>query len=362
MPLAGHGKVTVGVIVGLLTACGVLAGPAILRGDAQTSCGPGFVVLTSTVALPGGGERLTYSATREQWFTVIPPAGFHPLTATAAQLAEYNFPPRPTASDALTQWTSDMSAYRSTPVPQYTLGCTPLTSPFSQSTAAPASTFYYPKYWSGYEADSSSSTNFVAVQGNFDQPAKQSSCLNAGEGTWVGLGGGHGGGSELIQGGTAIYGPYSSQEYEVWFEDIGSQNVGPIYDSSVSLSPGNAIHIYVAYESSNGIATIYIADISTGQADNQGTGPLSGGDYNGATAEWIAEWPQGKSGGLIPFGQVDWSNAQTETRSGTWESVGGVWNSGQGGSDTMYDNGIELAHPSYPPSGYNFTDYWDNCI
>ena len=255
-----------------------------------------------------------------------------------------------------------MSAYRSTPVPQYTLGCTPLTSPFTQSTAAPASTFYYPKYWSGYEADSSSSTNFVAVQGNFDQPAKQSSCLNAGEGTWVGLGGGHGGGSELIQGGTAIYGPYSSQEYEVWFEDIGSQNVGPIYDSSVSLSPGNAIHIYVAYESSNGIATIYIADNSTGQAENQGTGPLSGGDYNGATAEWIAEWPQGKSGGLIPFGQVDWSNAQTETRSGTWESVGGVWNSGQGGSDTMYDNGIELAHPSYSPSGYNFTDYWDNCI
>ncbi|MHB8325355.1 MAG: hypothetical protein ACYDHB_13230, partial [Candidatus Dormibacteria bacterium] len=273
---------------------------------------------------------------------------------------DYNFPARPGSGPALSQGESDMASYSSTPIPQYSVGCTPISQPVTQATSGPASTFYYPTNWSGYEADSSSSSTYVAVQGNFAQPSKQASCLNAGEATWAGLGGGHGGGGELIQGGTAIYGPGSSKEYEVWFEDIGTQDIGPVYDSSVALSPGNAIHIYVSYEASNGIATIYIADNSTGQADNQGTGSLTSGDYNGATAEWIAEWPGGKAG-LIPFGQVNWTNAQTETSSGTWESVGAVWNGGQGGSDTMYYNGTELAYPSYPPNGYTFTDYWKNC-
>ena len=31
---------------------------------------------------------------------VSPPAGFHPATATPAQLAEYGFPPRPASSSA----------------------------------------------------------------------------------------------------------------------------------------------------------------------------------------------------------------------------------------------------------------------
>jgi hypothetical protein len=352
-----------GSILGLSSAIGLaLSSPGAI-GYAQPACGPGAVSLVAATALQGGGERLTYSANGTQWFSVMPPVGFRPLTASAAQLAEYNFPARPSRPGlALTQWDSDMASYRSTPLPHYSVGCTPISQPVGQASGGSPFTFYYPKTWSGYEADSSSSTNYVAVQGNFSQPAKQASCLNAGEATWVGLGGGHGGDGEIIQGGTAIYGPGASTEYEVWFEDVGTQNIGPVYDSSIALSPGNAIHVYVSYEQSNGIATIYIADNSTGQADNQGTGALTSGDYNGATAEWIAEWPGGKSGGLIPFGQVSWSNAQTENSAGTWESVGAVWNSGQGGSDTMYYNGTELAHPSYPPNGYTFTDYWDNCI
>jgi hypothetical protein len=42
---------------------------------------------------------------------LIPPAGFVPETAPAAELAEYGFPARPSGGESLTVWQQEMSAW-----------------------------------------------------------------------------------------------------------------------------------------------------------------------------------------------------------------------------------------------------------
>jgi hypothetical protein len=59
----------------------------------------GIPVFPATVeALPGGGERYSYYEPTGTLFeeTTVPPPGFDPVGATAEELAEYGFPPRPT--------------------------------------------------------------------------------------------------------------------------------------------------------------------------------------------------------------------------------------------------------------------------
>src|SRR6202035_2239460 len=59
--------------------------------------------------LPGGGTQYTYHYPDGSTENVpIPPAGFDPATASASQLAEYDFPPKPTDSAQLDQWEADM--------------------------------------------------------------------------------------------------------------------------------------------------------------------------------------------------------------------------------------------------------------
>lgn len=82
--------------------------------SALQSCGYDAWPLTSTTALPGGGEAYAYDeGSGDVVTTIVPPSSFQPLTATAAQLAEYGFPPRPAAgTPTYTDWFKEMSVYK----------------------------------------------------------------------------------------------------------------------------------------------------------------------------------------------------------------------------------------------------------
>lgn len=79
-----------------------------------TSCGADTSPLDSITSLTGGGESYNYSIADAGLDAglvsiLIPPAGFNPLAASSAQLAEYEFPPRPTDPEDLAAWVSDMT-------------------------------------------------------------------------------------------------------------------------------------------------------------------------------------------------------------------------------------------------------------
>jgi len=65
-----------------------------------------------------GAVQSVYRLPDGSVYTVItPPASFHPLTASAKQLAEYNFPPIPQDEAAAQDWRAAMSLFKSAGTP-----------------------------------------------------------------------------------------------------------------------------------------------------------------------------------------------------------------------------------------------------
>lgn len=90
----------------------------------------------SASAMPGGGTVYRYNTPGAPTYVTVPPAGFNPFTATAQQLAEYNFPRRPTNSSALALWTDAMRRARHPIIPQHmTVGSMSFTTQLAVSLA-----------------------------------------------------------------------------------------------------------------------------------------------------------------------------------------------------------------------------------
>jgi hypothetical protein len=69
-------------------------------------------------AAPDGSTTYTYKYANGLTATeVVPPPGFHPLTASDAELQKYGFPPRPTTATQLASWTKGMAAYTGKVIP-----------------------------------------------------------------------------------------------------------------------------------------------------------------------------------------------------------------------------------------------------
>lgn len=366
-------------ILGLLLVAGVPvvssahAGGTSNRGTSP-SCTSSSVAPTSITPLDGGGYKYGYGALGDY---VVPPSGFDPQSATDALLSEYGFPPRPTSTDALNQWNNEMSHYRTTSVPDVVDGCH-LLSPAgalagstSSSTSADTVTSYNTFSYAGFNDVGSTKSTYDAAQGDFTQPTHGSTDCGSGGGqaSWVGLGGSEGNiTGALIQGGTAIYGPGAPSEYSAWVELIPSASsslsgIGPLFDKSMTIHPGDSIHIYVAYSTANRTVDVYIADNTTGQADIYNKS-VSSAYYDGSTADWIDELPGGDTK-LVDFQHTAWSNGEAQMSStGSWVRIGGQ----NRYKLTLIMNYPEskgyriLAAPSdLNSAGDGFTDTWYAC-
>jgi len=126
----------------------------------------GVIGLTET-PMSGGGTLYTYTSASDPGSSVevpLPAAGFQPLTASAAQLAEYGFPPEPlTPGDAQSEWRQAMSDYRSRSVPDFSV------------TVDPPGFGTGPTFdpWSGWAAENTTGGTdwkFIALQGTVPRP------------------------------------------------------------------------------------------------------------------------------------------------------------------------------------------------
>ncbi len=287
-------------------------------------------------SLPGGGKLYVYDVKGRTLEYPVPPKGFHPLAASAEQLAEYGFPPRPTDPAALAEWKSTWSAYRTTPVPDlwtvppgHGIGGQPMQRASSGGvtslggvgvTVEPIpSGAQYTSNWSGYYAVppyGATRYPFDFVQGTFMQPAGTSglSCPGAEEAQWAGLGG-EMNNSGLLQAGTNMDAVNHSNDtttynYTAWYEYLQGNGKGPneIVLSKVKVHALDSIQVTVQYQKSSKSAFFAVIDQSDGQAQSLDV-PNMAPYFAGNTAEFVSERPLGPKGYYPPlanFGSATW--------------------------------------------------------
>jgi hypothetical protein len=368
--------VTVGALLAALSLVASQAVAAAGSGPMGTSgqCTPQRLSPTAVGALPGGGQEYVFGHGRSVGTVLVAPAGFRPLTASAAKLAEYGFPPRPSGGSALAGWRYAMSRYRRT-APEVTLGCAQAvasTSPAAEASVAPAAgqISMSSETWAGYDAYGPNHHYFAAVHGYFVQSKLGShTCSPAGsEGSWIGLGGGYYGSpasisGSLIQGGTAINGPSGVHgkppgKYAMFYEYVvfSTHENKPVYGPTVR--PGNKIFVYVDYQTSNHKADIYIEDTTTGRTEGLER-KLPAYYYDGITADWINERP-GTT--LADFTPTAFTGAQAQVRSsGKWVDLGSENRYQIPMVETVGKMGRQLASPGGLSAKKNFKVTWDDC-
>ena len=154
---------------------------------------------------------------------LIPPPGFRPETASAAQLDEYGFPPRPTDPTLLASWQKEMSGWTGAAPP------TPfLTETHTQVTANTETS----DIWAGYviTAEPNSLYWFSQAEGWYYEPTfGPSRCANTSEVTWAGLGGYRNpyNSGYLAQDGTA-WNSSGADNHQAWWEIVPHNALTPI--------------------------------------------------------------------------------------------------------------------------------------
>ncbi|MGH9307001.1 MAG: G1 family glutamic endopeptidase [Acidimicrobiales bacterium] len=360
------GSITLG-LVGASLAVGDIAGATTIPPVPQTSSRfvpqataiqSGLVSLR-TEKQADGAVRYSYSLPHSSLTTIIPPSGFAPLSASASQLQDYGFPPRPTSAGALASWTKAMSAYRDTIVPNlvFAKGGPLFSHPLqSTGTSPPGSTRGTSQpvrnganaNWSGYTGNSSSHTHWITAEGTWMVPNVGTQC--GGSSTmsiWTGLGGVTSTGNfqqsgiafnEGIPGQVSLWTPF-------WELFEGGYNVGPyeLYGAgtiALSIQPGNVVFSSTYFDRSLNEVKFYLENLTNGQVAEYFAGSAIT-SYDGNTADWITEFPLGGPG--AQFQQFAIVTAYDQASTGQWltaaqsapeeDWVNGLLNPGPLGSD-----------------------------
>ncbi len=333
------------------TTCAATASTAL----AQTHVNP-----SSISTLPQGGHSYVYNLSSHQLRFAVPPAGFNPLTATAAELATYGLPPRPAGAAALATWTKLVSHLGQLVAPDVTISAAqpnnlaklPATVPSAKAGVSSGST----SIWSGYVSKQASSSYFDVASGEWIQPSiSTTSCAGATHLSWVGLGGY--GTSKLIQDGT-------NQSNQAWYEYLGPGGTGV----SITLLPGSLnIHsgdtMYALTEYSAGTAYWVVEDVTTGKSSSASLSSASS-FYDGSSAEFIDERT---TFGVTPspladYSATDWTAASAAVTSTGYKDALSSLNNVTQLSMVNPITGHTLANALAEGSnGYAFQTAWKNC-
>jgi hypothetical protein len=212
----------------------------------------------------GTARRYTFDSDGTHITSIVPPAGWNPLTATDQELRTYGLRPRPTDAAGLAAWRAHYAHYKGTVTPSFCTG---------SRTHALTST-----NWSGIigtrngytQADSEwTEPSFVAVC-----PSQSSYSM------WPGIGGYYspGGKFKLIQAGTDT-GTSGPSDVYTWVELISTDHPFPEMETNAPVSPGDTISVGVAWDAANKGVAFEFYNITQGW---DGTGEITA--VNGVAA------------------------------------------------------------------------------
>lgn len=323
-----------------------------------TACGDHIYSLQAVRPLPGGGSSYRYDVDGRSVAMLVPPAGFNPLTASAAKLAEYGFPTRPRSGQALRSWLFSMRRAHMLRPPDYlvsgpgaaafspdTLG-KPSGLPASSCSGTPSNN----PCWAGNVATGHTYTNVYA---DWLEPTitKADCSTPQAEGTWAGLGGVST--DPLVQAGTQD--GAGGTAHQAWWElTPGAAVFEPLY-----ATVGGEFHVNIEQTSSG--YSIFLENDYTGSS--LPAIKVSTGD-DGSTAEFIVEDPNGGEKAssptyLIRFGTFEVEDAEASDDGGSVFKGLASWPHTDytmtHGSDTMAYAGSAFN------SGDSWYDYHSNC-
>lgn len=314
---------------------------------AVAACGFPTFPLTATQALPGGGSSYDYMVNGHLVKFKVPPPGFHPSTASSANLKEYGLPPRPAAARPLAQWQAQMRSWRGAAKPP----------PFLAETHVRSDTVTLGN-WSGYSLSGSPGT-YADVEAVYGEPTLYSSqCSTNAESTWTGIGGYQS--QYLGQNGTgAAQGIPGIGQHQAWWEVVPDESEVPI---NLYAHPSNDFGVVTRWLGS--YYEFYWYDYYSGQSQTVDDYTSS---YDGTSAEAIVERPavSGQWTYLSNFGTADFVSTYSSGLSFDQYSPNGVRH-----GIHMYDTwepstqtwgGTQMADPSAIGSGGFFTDTQDSC-
>jgi hypothetical protein len=316
------------------------------------------LAINRVARVAGGGHSYVYKIGSRRLTFGVPPAGFDPARATAAQLRAYGLPPRPAGAAAQAKWLKAMSTLRHAVTPDPTIQAAVRDNiPEAPAGGTAGVTGTSTNIWSGYISKVASRTNYAAAEGEWIEDSIQaSSCSGATHLTWVGLGGFNS--SQLLQDGT-------TQNNTPWFEYLGANGTGVSitpFQTSLSVKTGDEVEAYDLYL--NGTAYWTVEDITTGAYTTASLTNMSS-FYDGSSAEFVDERTTFSNGPspLADFGTTDWTLAEAATSTNyknmtQLPSLPSVYQS------TMVNNatGHTLAVPSSEgANGYAFQNTWKNC-
>lgn len=296
-----------------------------------------------------------------------PPPDFDPLTASAADLDKFGFPPRPNPFGAhragYAAWAHAMSAARHYIAPQFRPTGNRLgpVQPAGHAHIGNASV-QYSTNWAGQTIENSvggfSASSFAEVIAQWDVSAVQQA-IGTCSGTdvsasWVGLDG-IGGSTDVMQAGTEAdakcAGGTTTRDYYLWFEWYP----GDQYEiTNVPAYPGQPIYVLVhATSATAGIATF--VDLESNAYTQVGITPPAGTSLKGDSVEWIEERPantQNVVGTLADFGTV-WMSSEiayqlNQIGTASFEVAGAPGGSGIGYSLTMLNSAGQTLATPYP--------------
>lgn len=344
---------------------------------ASVSCVP--LPLASTSTDPYGGEIYSYSNGDGTFSSYdIPPGSFSFQTSPAAEIVFYGFlpPPGPNATAAQqAQWNAQLTRKLIVPSP-----CESNAADFASEPVGSTSSSYN---WSGVVDDKPTVSNYVSIEGTWDETGYKATCSSSAEGSdWVGLGGvnNESGYQRLIQTGVATTGNNSITQG--FYEYLTAQNgqktsgVNEIFyggSSGADIPSGDTVQAQVVYKpGSPASATFTVNDLTEGFGYYPITlSPVDGPDgtfFDGTTAEWIDERPQ-VNGAYSNLRQwynknIVWVSKDSSNNEATDEA--GTSYSATEQTTSHYPNmvtasGDELTLPLSVHGPESWTNYWNKC-
>jgi hypothetical protein len=323
---------------------------------ALEECGIATYPATVTT-LRGGGHLYSYYAPDGSLFakTALPPTGFDPMGADAAQLAEYGYPPRPAGAAEMAGWERLVSVPRSTPEPFM-----PNLAGFGFSASRASSN------WSGYITKEG---GFTYSEADYTEPSFNNSvCGESAAVTWAGIGGGPNAteGSALFQDGTAHSNNYSIgfSNHQPWWEiATGESSTAQAFPQGGTAAPGDSMTAIANDESEPGYVSFTVVDYTSNKTW-QDIVARKGATPKPATAEMIAERPKINkklAPHLSDFGTLyfnsDEADQETIEHWLTSFSTEFLYMTAGGKAGERW-----LAYPSEELGQYGgFTDTWYNC-
>jgi len=301
-------------------------------------------------------QNWDYDGTK--FFQRVPPAAWNPLTASAAELAYYDIPARPTVPENLTQWSDEWG-------PAHFRGFTRLESICSGNAGSLRYGSSSGGNWAGI-VDDGSVGDYTQAYAGVTEPGTGDPCTKpvAIFDSWAGLGGFAGAGN-LLQAGVTVGDPYAPSsaggDVAFWEALNGTTQINPQFLPGDFIAPGDDIHFSTRYDLATATVLFSWHNYTNGVTVSGGTGTIGGypasAFYDGRYADFINEQIHGAA--VRQYSSVPWHDAGVTRSNGAPILAFAMPHFG------LYsnDNGPTTQHlnPDSTSGGTSFVDAWQAC-